>query len=196
MASAIWGSGSTCSAAPSSAAALGMPQTTLVASSWAMVFQPRRRSASNPWAPSRPMPVRSTATPGLGQFRATLSKEHVDRWPVAERSRLGRVMQPLVRSQDQVIVGAGEKDLSLGHGHLLGDQLDLPSCLLAEPLAEPRGEGGVDVLDDHDRGLQGRREPGEDLRQRERAAGRRAQHDERMKAWFPRLPGNQCRKRS
>ena len=51
-----------------------MPQTTLDASSWAMVRQPWRRRASSPWAPSWNMPVKSTATPGLGQFRATLLK--------------------------------------------------------------------------------------------------------------------------
>ena len=43
-----------------------MPQTTLVDSSWAIVFHPVCRSASKPAAPSRPIPVKSTPTPGLG----------------------------------------------------------------------------------------------------------------------------------
>ena len=48
MALAIWESGRISSAAPSSAAALGMPQTTLDASSWAIVHQFNSRSLSSP----------------------------------------------------------------------------------------------------------------------------------------------------
>ena len=51
-----------------------MLQTTLVASSCAIVCQPRPRSLSRPRAPSRPMPVSSTAAPAVGQCSATLSK--------------------------------------------------------------------------------------------------------------------------
>ena len=68
------GKGRISSAAPISAAALGMPQTTLDDSSWAIVRHFRPRSLSSPAAPSRPMPVNKAATPGLGQFRATLAK--------------------------------------------------------------------------------------------------------------------------
>src|SRR4051812_40379517 len=44
------------------AAAPGMPQTTLVASSWAITYAPLRLSGPNPFAPSHPIPVRMTAT--------------------------------------------------------------------------------------------------------------------------------------
>jgi len=50
------------SAAPILKAAPGMPQTTLVASSWTMVWAPALRISSRPRAPSSPMPVRMQPT--------------------------------------------------------------------------------------------------------------------------------------
>ena len=48
--------------APRRIASLGMPKTTHVLSSWAMVRAPRRRISSRPSAPSAPIPVSSTPT--------------------------------------------------------------------------------------------------------------------------------------
>ena len=48
-------------------AAFGMLNTTLVASSCAIVCQPRLRSFIRPLAPSRPMPVSTAAVPFWGQ---------------------------------------------------------------------------------------------------------------------------------
>ena len=51
------------SCAPRSAAFLGMPYTVELASSWAIVSPPARCTSPRPSAPSRPMPVSTTATP-------------------------------------------------------------------------------------------------------------------------------------
>ena len=48
MTRAIWSMASTSQAAPASMAALGMLHTTLVASSWAIVCQPRPRRVASP----------------------------------------------------------------------------------------------------------------------------------------------------
>src|ERR1035437_1869533 len=60
-AGAIFSKGRTCSAAPRRIASLGMPNTTDVASSWAIVLPPARRMARRPSAPSLPIPVRRQA---------------------------------------------------------------------------------------------------------------------------------------
>ena len=130
-------------------------------------------------------PGQKHGNPRLWPVPGHAPKEHIDRWPVAQRSWFDRVMQPLVRSYDQMIVGTGKKDLFLGHGHLFHDQLDFPSRLLAQPLTEPWCECGIHVLDDHDRGLQGHGKLGKDLRQGERAARRRSQENKRMKVRSP-----------
>ena len=64
MSVGICSSVETCSAAPRAIASRGMPKTTHEASSWAMVSAPAWRSASNPSAPSEPMPVSNAATIG------------------------------------------------------------------------------------------------------------------------------------
>ena len=52
-----------------SAAALGMPKTAELASSCAIVRPPARRTSPSPAAPSRPMPVSTTATPSRPRDR-------------------------------------------------------------------------------------------------------------------------------
>ncbi len=49
---AIWSIGRTAQAWPPWATAPGMPQTTLVASSWAMTEPPAATMSPAPWAPS------------------------------------------------------------------------------------------------------------------------------------------------
>src|SRR6266700_3585087 len=58
---AIWLSGRTAAQIPAFAAAPGMPQTTLVASSWATMLPPAATISLPPRMPSEPMPVRITA---------------------------------------------------------------------------------------------------------------------------------------
>ena len=105
-------------------------------------------------------------------------EEDIDRRTVIERPGLGRVMKPAVCAQNQMIVRAGEQNLSLGQLHSVSDELDFSSRVLAQPLAQPGGEGGVYMLHDHDRRFQGRGKLGEDLRQRERPSGRRAEQNQ------------------
>ena len=58
---AICSSGSTAEHTPAATAAPGMPQTTLVASSWAMTLPPALTISAAPSVPSVPMPVRISA---------------------------------------------------------------------------------------------------------------------------------------
>src|SRR6185437_11327265 len=58
---AIWLSGRTAAQMPALAAAPGMPQTTLVASSWAMTLPPAATISLPPRAPSDPIPVSTPA---------------------------------------------------------------------------------------------------------------------------------------
>ena len=62
IASATCPSGTTSSTAPSSIASFGIPKTTLVASSWAIVRDPALFISRSPSAPSFPIPVRITPT--------------------------------------------------------------------------------------------------------------------------------------
>ena len=58
---AIWQSGKTDEQSPAPATAPGMPQTTLLTSSWPIVtVAPLATAASEPRRPSLPMPVRMT----------------------------------------------------------------------------------------------------------------------------------------
>src|SRR5580692_4608427 len=59
---AISGSGSTAEHRPAWATERGMPQTTLVSSSWAMMLPPAAAMSVAPWVPSVPMPVSTTAS--------------------------------------------------------------------------------------------------------------------------------------
>src|SRR5262249_36749151 len=62
---AIWSSGSTAEHAPALVAEPGMPQTTLVVSSWAITLPPCAAMSTAPLVPSWPMPVRITARMAL-----------------------------------------------------------------------------------------------------------------------------------
>src|SRR3984893_1286438 len=55
-------SGSTAEHNPACATERGMPQTTLVASSWAITLPPAATISAAPWVPSVPMPVRTSAS--------------------------------------------------------------------------------------------------------------------------------------
>lgn len=66
MAAATRSSGSTRSTAPSLMASLGMPKTTQLASSWAMVRAPPSCRRFMPRAPSSPLPVSKMKLYGLG----------------------------------------------------------------------------------------------------------------------------------
>ena len=112
IARAILSRETTSSAAPISTAALGIPQTTLDDSSWAIVRQPLRRRFNRPTAPSRSIPVKRTPTPGLGQFRAALSKKTSTRRPVRAFLGLDGIMKTAIFAQHQVVVGAGEQDVA------------------------------------------------------------------------------------
>ena len=74
MAPAMSGRASSCSTAPSACAAAGMPHTTLVGSSWPIVWAPALCMRRRPSAPSRPMPVSSTPTARSRQISAALAK--------------------------------------------------------------------------------------------------------------------------
>src|SRR6202022_650868 len=64
---AMRSSGSTAEQRPARATAPGMPQTTLLASSWATTLPPAAPLAAAPRAPSAPMPVRTSARTALPQ---------------------------------------------------------------------------------------------------------------------------------
>ena len=89
MASAMAGSGRTCSAAPSSIASRGMPKTTQVASSCAMVRAPAWRILSSPCAPSAPMPVSSTPTASRAGGFGHGGEQHVHRRTLVADPRTG-----------------------------------------------------------------------------------------------------------
>ena len=119
----------------------------------------RRRMASRPLAPSRPMPVSSTPVASPCQCRATQSKEHVHRRPVGVVARVRR------RS-----AGAGAASTASG-GRWCAATCTTPASsaspssttrtgmrqLVAQPLGEVAGEIGVDVLHHHDGGAGRRR---------------------------------------
>src|SRR6202035_458131 len=75
--------GSARSADPRSKATLGMPKTTELGSSCAMVRPPARLSARSPSTPSDPMPVKITPADSRGQVSAQERKSSSadGRWP-------------------------------------------------------------------------------------------------------------------
>ena len=93
----------TCAAAPRRCAARGMPNTTDVASSWAMVTSPRRRRASRPAAPSSPMPVSSTPT--LRAARRARRATRTARRPTAGAASPGRGSSTMRSSRADPEVG-------------------------------------------------------------------------------------------
>ena len=128
--SAIWSRCRTSSAAPSSTAALGMPQTTLddlvlgdgspaQAAEGQQPLGAVVEHAGQQHGDARPGPVPGHAV-----------EEHVDRGPVAGRPGLGRVAEAAVLAQDEVVVGDGEQDLAGGGPVPFLDQRDRPPRLL------------------------------------------------------------------
>ena len=79
IARATWPIGITTSTAPSAMASLGMPKTTQVASSWAMVRAPGRAARSSPRAPSSPMPVSMIASASRPGAVGGAAEQHVHR---------------------------------------------------------------------------------------------------------------------
>ena len=126
-------------------------------------------------------PCEQRCNAGPGPVPTDALEEHVDRRAITTRPGLGRIVQQAVRTQNQVIVGSGKEDFPLAQVDSLGDKLDLSPHVLAKPLAQSRGKRRIHMLNDHDGRLQAGGNPGEDLRQRERATGGATQQDQGMK---------------
>ena len=138
--------GSMSSTAPRSMAARGMPKTTDVASSWAIVAAPARLISSRPSAPSSPMPViRTPDRVRAGRLRHR-AEEHVDARPVAGHERpVGRrestYCAPLRTTSVWRLPGA----ISTVPGPHAVAVLAFLHLHLAE-LVQPLGEGGGEHL--------------------------------------------------
>ena len=62
-------------------------------------------------------------------------------------------MQPAILAHDEMVIGAGEQDIT-GDGLVaLDNERHSPVCLLGEPLSQARGKCRIDMLDDDNRGL-------------------------------------------
>ena len=92
-------SGRISSAKPPRATWPGMPQTVLVASSWAMTAAPVAASAFAPASPSEPMPVSTTASAEAPKTRGGVAEQDVDGRPAEiHRRRVVDAEHELVRA--------------------------------------------------------------------------------------------------
>ena len=170
------------SSAPRSAAALGIPKTAELASSCAIVSPPARRTSPSPSAPSRPMPVSTTATPSAPALVAMLrSRTSADgrcgpASPRVVERRAGRAP-----SSDQMRALGRDPDPGRAVGPGAASRT-VSGTWSSSQSREAVGEAARDVLHDEDRDREAGRELGEDGGERLRAARGGADADDRGRA--------------
>ena len=132
-------------------------------SSWAIVSRRRAHRLRRPSAPSRPMPVSTTAdgVPAQRSRRGCRAARRptggADRPPCRSRAR-----RPAAVEQQ---VGAVRRDPDAGRGELARlARAARAAAPRVEPAGEPVGEAGDDVLHDEDRQRERRRERAEQRR--------------------------------
>ena len=164
-------------------ASRGMPKTTQVASSWAMVIPPSSRISRRPSAPSSSMPVSRTPSAGSGGLRRGTKKDVHARSKPIDRRPLGEFdFATVSRASNQAVEIAGndaddsalDRVAVFGFDHARGDR---------RIVVESGGEGGGEVLrqvlDDHHAGAI-LRDRGEQAMKRLHAAGARADDHDRL----------------
>ena len=89
-------------------------------------------------------------------------------------------MQPTILAHDEMVIGAGEQNIT-GDGLMAFDnECHSPLRLIGEPLSQPRGKCRIDMLDDDNRGLECCGEMSEDFRQCVGTSCRGPKDDERL----------------
>ena len=173
------GSGSSASTAPSACAAAGMPQTTLVGSSWPMVSAPASRIVRSPAAPSRPMPVSSTPTALRAAGRGGAGEGRVDPGHVELAVRRRAAARPAAPGAAAVFRPAGATCTTPGTQPpaVLGHH-DRQRRQAVQPGGQALDEAVGHVLHDEHRHRQVGGQVAEDRGERRRPAGRGADDDD------------------
>ena len=182
------------SAAPISTAALGMPQTTLDGSSWAIVRQPAAELEQT--LLRRRGPCRSAARPRRAwasswrRWRRTRRPMGGNKRPGARRNNASRRSSPMMRwssvPESKIPRAAGRCPSTTS--------VDTPMRLLREPLSQARSKCRIDMLDDDDRGIEVVGQDGEDLGQGIRPAGRGSEDNQGSTDVSTAVHGRRCRR--
>ena len=164
-------------ARPALATAPGMPQTTLVAPSWAKTAPPAERMAREPASPSEPMPVRTTPSTRPAQTWRGGTEEDIDGGTAEVFRRILIEAEAHVAGEFEMPVAAGDVD-NAGFGAIVGRGLTHAERAEAvEAFGKQAGKEARHVLHDED----GQREAGgnfgEDELRGQRAAGGDADDD-------------------